>query len=121
MTKANKNLGKWGERQAAQYLIRAGIEIIEHNYYTPHGEIDLIGREEQQLIFFEVKTRTGSAFGNPEEAVTPKKKQHLINSALFYLQEHCENEPDWRIDVIAIKRKANQELEILWFKNAIEY
>ena len=120
MSKTNRLLGRWGEMKAAEYLIKKGIEIIEHNAYTPHGEIDIIGRKGEQLIFFEVKTRTSNNFGNPEEAVTQKKKEHLINSAMFYLQENCENELDWRIDVIAIKRKANQELEILWFKNAIE-
>jgi putative endonuclease len=99
----NQELGDWGEAYAAKYLEGKGYQILARNVRTPYGEIDIIAKELDQIIFVEVKTRTSRKFGYPEDAITESKITHLIESAEFYLQEHPEINVDWRIDVIAIQ------------------
>jgi putative endonuclease len=94
-------LGKFGEQIAANYLQNKGYQILETNYYTRDGEIDLICQKDKILIFVEVKTRTNRAFGWPEEAVTDDKVEKLANTASHYLQEK-EIDPEWQIDIISI-------------------
>lgn len=99
----NQELGDWGEAYAAKYLEGKGYQILAQNVRTPYGEIDIVAKELDQIIFVEVKTRTSRKFGYPEDAITESKITHLIESAEFYLQEHPEINVDWRIDVIAIQ------------------
>jgi len=116
----NREFGTWGEEQACQFLIRNGVKIITRNQLTPYGEIDIIGKDENQIIFCEVKVRSGKTFGNPEESIHALKKQHMINSAEYFFQNCEELTDDWRIDVIAIYGTPQKvELDIQWFKNAI--
>lgn len=96
-------LGKWGEEIARRYLIGQGYTILGQNIRTPYGEIDLIARREgdsPMVVFVEVKTRSSSALGWPEEGVTPRKEAHLLAAATHYAAEHAID--DWQIDVIAI-------------------
>jgi len=82
---------------------------LETNHRTPAGEIDIVAREGDWLVFVEVRTRRGDAFGTPEESITPAKQTKLIELAQSYLQTH-ESVPElWRIDVVAIEigRKGN--------------
>lgn len=121
MSKHNVKLGKWGEDQARKYLESKGYRIQETNYRTDYGEIDLIVERDRELVFVEVKTRTGGKFGNPEQAITPLKRTHMVDSATAYFQDHPLLEIDWRIDVIAIRLETKTEsVEILHFENAIE-
>jgi putative endonuclease len=117
-----QQLGRWGENYAEEFLEQQGISIIDRNVFTPFGEIDLIGKEKYDLIFFEVKTRTNQKFGNPEDSINPRKREHLIQSALHYIQNHPEEEANWRIDVIAIKRNRSgaTPAEVEWFINAVQ-
>jgi putative endonuclease len=94
-------LGKFGEQIAANYLQNKGYQILETNYYTRDGEIDLICQKDKVLIFVEVKTRTNRAFGWPEEAVTDDKVEKLAATASHYLQER-EIDAEWQIDIISI-------------------
>lgn len=115
-----KRLGGWGETIAAEYLTGNGYVILERNFRTQYGEIDLIALDKEILVFVEVKTRTSRKFGYPEEAISPKKKEHLLASAQSYLQTHQEMERDWRIDVLAIERIDRNSLpEITQFENII--
>ena len=122
MSKYKKHLGTWGEHLAEEYLCQNGIQIIARNVRTPHGEIDLVGRENQDLVFFEVKTRANMTFGYPEISVNFRKQTHLIESALYYFQSHPDESGNWRIDVISIQKTQNmdQPVQIEWFKNAIQ-
>ena len=122
MSKYRKELGKWGEQQAETYLRQNGLQIIDRNVRTPHGELDLIGHDDQDLVFIEVKTRTNMTFGYPEVSVNPRKQNHLIASALYYVQNHPEESGNWRIDVISIQKTQNkvEPVQIEWFKNAIQ-
>lgn len=115
-----QQLGKWGEAKARIFLEGKGVTILDSNYRTSYGELDLIGLEESQVVFFEVKTRSSDAFGFGEQSITKVKQQHLIDSAEAYIQAHPHLGENWRIDAIVIdgnpSRKKNK---ISWFKNAI--
>ncbi|MGD8458347.1 MAG: YraN family protein [Anaerolineales bacterium] len=115
-----KALGDWGETYAEKYLEGKGYQILDRNIRTPYGEIDIIGKKDEQLVFVEVKTRTSKKFGYPEEAITEKKVIHLIESAEFYLQENTDMNIDWRIDAIAIQVDPQRSSpKLTHFKNAI--
>ena len=112
--------GKWGENIAVKLLEARGYFVLQRNYRTPYGEMDIVTRFGEILVFVEVKTRTNRAFGFPEDAITAKKKAHLEATAQAYLQDHPEFNGEWRIDVIAIEKKPGLELpDIEWFENAI--
>src|SRR5205807_6725350 len=81
---ARQGLGRTGERLAAEELLRQGYRIVQQNFRCKHGEIDLIAEDEHDLIFVEVKTRRGNAYGLPEEAVTARKRQKIIQVASYY-------------------------------------
>jgi putative endonuclease len=92
-------LGQRGERQAARWLRRQGYRILVRGYRTPRGEIDLIARDGDTLVFVEVKTRRE---GEPAEAVTPEKEQRLCLAALEFLKRHRLMEARSRFDVVAL-------------------
>ena len=112
--------GKWGEQKAVEYLLGKGIMVIDRNHRTHYGELDIIGLENTQVVFFEVKTRSNDLFGFPEESINIRKQEHLVNSAEEYMQVHPDLGEDWRIDVIAIEgHPRNQKINIQWYKNAV--
>lgn len=119
MTSQKKALGLWGEQRAAEFLQDQGYEILDRNVRSEYGEIDLLARHGNALVFVEVKTRSSNAFGYPEEAVTELKQQHMQDCALAYLQAHPEVEGDWRVDVIAVSRVPGAKPEIVHFENAL--
>jgi putative endonuclease len=98
-----KQLGRWGEDLAANHLTSAGCTILARNWRTRHGEIDIIARDGESIAFVEVKTRRGTQFGLPEEALTPAKATRLTKLAQAYISEHELYETDWRIDLIAVQ------------------
>lgn len=112
-------LGKWGESLAADYLADRGYIILERNARTSYGEIDLVARQGSCLVFVEVKTRASAVLGSPEISVSGRKQAHLIASARAYVQALPEQEDDWRIDVIAIRRFTGVPAEIVHFENVI--
>lgn len=107
--KHRQKLGGWGEQQAAAYLADRGYKLLDRNVHTPYGEIDLIFKKDDRIVFVEVKTRTSTQYGYPEQSVTLHKRRHLIASAQFYLQNQPEMIDDWQIDVLAVEKKSNQE------------
>jgi len=98
----NKSPGTWGEDLALRYLIQNGYELVERNYRTRRGEIDLIVRKEDALVFVEVKLRRGTGFGDPLEAVTPRKQYTLRSVAERYLYARKPHYDILRFDVIGI-------------------
>jgi putative endonuclease len=103
MSKHNQKIGRWGEEIAAEYLQEKGYQLVDRNFRTPYGEIDLIVRRDEITIFVEVKTRTSARFGYPEESITPRKQQHMFDSAEHYAQENKLEH--WRIDAISVEGK----------------
>ncbi len=95
----NRLLGERGERAAARYLRRHGMRILYRRYGTLWGEIDLIARDGEILVFTEVKTRR---HGVPAEAVTPEKERRLTMAALHFLRLHGLLEARCRFDIVAI-------------------
>ena len=121
MSNKNINLGKWGESIAADYIENNGYKILEKNFRTEYGEIDVIAEKEGVIVFVEVKTRTGKQYGHPEGAITPQKSLHMLESAQAYIQGHSDSAMEWRIDVIAIyKNKLGEYPKIAHFENAIQ-
>jgi putative endonuclease len=117
---AAHGLGRTGERLAAEELIRAGYRILECNFYCRYGEIDLVAEHGHDLVFVEVKTRRGNAYGLPEESVTVRKQRKLIQTAIFYLDLHNCAERSWRIDVVAVQLSTGGKLqEIRIYQHAV--
>ena len=117
---ARQGLGRTGERLAAEELSRRGYHILEQNFRCTHGEIDLVAEDAQDLIFIEVKTRRGNAYGLPEEAVTARKQQKIVQVASFYLDLHACSERSWRIDIVAVQlSKGGKPEEIRIYQNAV--
>jgi putative endonuclease len=98
-----KALGTLGEKKAAEFLRKKKYRIRETNFRCREGEIDIIAQDKDYLVFVEVRTRTGIAFGTPEESVTPAKKEKLVSAALTYLQTHADSPSLWRFDVVAVE------------------
>jgi putative endonuclease len=122
VTRYTQILGKWGEQLAVEHLAGLGYQIISVNHRTPFGEIDIIAQDGSELVFIEVKTRSSNALGNPEGSVTPKKQQHILDSAQHYLANLDPQVDEWRVDVVAITgRPGNLKIDIQVFQNALYF
>lgn len=94
--------GKVGEIIATNFLKSKGYKIVANNYKNSIGEIDIIAKDKDYLVFVEVKTRLSSAFGDPAEAVNNIKQHKIRQVATFYLKQHKQLETNCRFDVISI-------------------
>lgn len=95
-------IGKIGEDLATKYLENLGYTIIERNFVAKQGEIDIIAKDKEELVFIEVKTRTNTLYGKPIDAVNEIKQKHLISTTKYYLySKHLENE-FVRLDVVEV-------------------
>ena len=101
------DLGRKGEELAASLCTERGLSILELNYRTPLGEIDIIAKDRDVLVFIEVKTRAGNVYGAPFEAVTMRKKQKIRAVALSYLKK-LKKEVPVRFDVISISLRGKE-------------
>jgi putative transposase len=97
-----RQLGDQGEDLAAAALKKQGYKILERNFVTPLGEIDLIAREGKTVVVVEVKTRKSTRFGSPQEAVSVTKQQRLRRLADYYLKAKRLTEAPVRFDVVAV-------------------
>lgn len=97
------DIAKIGESAAAEYLIAHGYEILAQNFRFQRGEIDLIVKQDDRIIFVEVKTRRSLKYGLPQYAVTVKKQRQISKIALAYLQAQNLMDVPCRFDVIAIQ------------------
>ncbi|MBI1931993.1 MAG: YraN family protein [Ignavibacteriales bacterium] len=113
-----KDIGNYGEKIATDFLVEKGFEIIEQNYHFGHGEIDIIAKEKDILVFVEVKTRKNLEFGDPILAVTKNKQRQLKKIAEAYLYEKEIKNTDCRIDVIGILLNKNLPPKITYIENA---
>ena len=117
---SKKSFGDTGEELAKKYLKDQGYEIIDSNFRTRFGEIDIIARDGDVWVFCEVKARHHLKFGLPEESVTFRKQNKIIRMALYYLKEKKLKEISWRIDVISILFRGLKPPKIRLIKNAVE-
>lgn len=100
-------LGKVGENLAVEYLKKQNYQLLERNFRCKRGEIDIIAKDKQELIFIEVKTRTNKKYGKPADAVTTRKKKHIYKAAEYYLAIHKKLYEYVRIDVIEVYEYKN--------------
>jgi putative endonuclease len=115
-----RDTGILGEKLAKDYLKKRGYRIRETNYRCPEGEVDIIARQKDCLVFIEVKTRRSLEFGSPEESITAKKRERLRAVAAHYQQAHDKLPQLWRIDVVAIELDSkNKPSRIELFENAV--
>ena len=111
MKATRQGLGRTGERLAVERLLQDGYHILERNFRCRYGEIDIVAEDEHDLVFVEVKTRRGVAYGRPEEAVTARKQRKLLELALYYLDLHDCSARSWRIDVVAVQLSPSGKFE----------
>jgi len=100
----NENIqrGHAGEDLAVDYLIKKGYRIIHRNYRFEHGEIDIVAEDGAVLVFVEVKSRRSKQFGEPEDAVTSRKRMLLRRTAEGYIFENNIEDKDCRFDVVTV-------------------
>jgi putative endonuclease len=108
-----KEIGRKGEALAQKFLKKKGYHILMQNYICKLGEMDIIAREKDTLVFVEVKTRTSMAFGPPQLAVNETKQRQLSKVALHFLAEHHLEEAKARFDVVAILLGDPGEIELI--------
>lgn len=113
-----RKTGLFYEQQAADYLIRQGLILVEKNFVIRGGELDLVMRDKQTLVFVEVKYRDNPRHGHAAEMVTKQKQKRLIRSAMIWMKKQHLNvhNTDFRFDVVAIQDSGRH---IEWIKNAI--
>ncbi len=116
-----QEVGKLGEKLAQKFLKKRGYHILETNFRCREGEIDIVARQKDYLVFIEVRTKSNLAFGTPEESITGAKKGRLVASAFAYISIHQNLPSLWRIDVVAIEvddKGKTKRIELI--ENAIE-
>lgn len=96
-------MGKAAEDQAVKFLVNLGYQIIERNFHSKFGEIDVVALKDETLVFVEVKARSTKLFGLPEEAVNAGKIRHITLAGEYYASLHPELPQLQRIDVVAIE------------------
>lgn len=117
---AKLRLGAQGERIAEAFLKTRGYRIIRENFTTPLGEIDLIAREGDLIVFVEVKTRASDEYGPPQSSVTLTKQRQIIKAAELFLQREGLSESACRFDVVAVTLRGGkaEQPEILLIRDA---
>lgn len=102
---STREVGRFGEQVICDYLISNGCKILERNYMTRHGEIDIIAEDEQCIMFIEVKTRSDTKalnkYGRPANAVNKYKWQHIIYAANTYIRKYNPTKM-FRLDVAEV-------------------
>lgn len=116
-SKYRKKLGAWGESFALDHLVKKGYELIEKNYHTRYGEIDLIMKKDGQLVAVEVKTRKSDAYGIAEYSITRKKYQAIKASMFIYFESYEDLNPEWQLDILVIEKNSPGEPEIFHYEN----
>jgi putative endonuclease len=119
MPSKDQLFGKESESTAVKLLKKHGYKIIEQNYRTQLGEIDIIAKEKNTIVFIEVKSRKSTSYGNPKYSVTPKKKRKISMVALYFLKVTKQSGSKARFDVVSISPGGiDPEIEII--KNAFD-
>jgi putative endonuclease len=114
-----RDLGRHGEQAAEQFLRAQGYEIVARNYRCSYGEIDLVARDRDTLVFVEVRTQSGPMFGDPLESVTRRKQRQIAKAAWHYVVRHRVEDQPLRFDVIGISWN-NAAPQIVHVKGAFE-
>lgn len=115
-----RDTGILGEKLAGDFLKKRGYHILETNYRCREGEIDIVARHKDSLVFIEVRTKSSAEFGSPEESITPAKMEKLRATAYRYQETHDNLPPLWRIDFVAVELDSQgKPSRIELFENAV--
>lgn len=114
-----KQYGRTGEALAEKHLRRMGYKILERNYRTPQGEIDIVAKHKGVIVFVEVKARRSRRYGDPKWALTPAKQRKISMAALAYLKQHQATQSRARFDVVTVQ-PADDRPRIEVIANAFE-
>lgn len=120
MTIERIHLGKQGEREAVKLLQSEGYQIMECNFRTKLGEIDIIAQDNDTICFVEVRTKTSPEEGHPLESISPHKCRKLTQAAWCYLKEKDLTEAHARFDIVAVMPLEDGEYKTELVKNAFE-
>ena len=118
MAETTKHIGDRGEDIAAAYLEMKDWLIIDRNYTFEKAEVDIVATDRNYIIFVEVKTRSGTFFGRPEEFVTPAKEANIKKAAEAWIYERKMETAVVRFDIISIVQSANEAPDITHFEDA---
>ena len=103
-----RDFGNTGENLATEYLEKQGYTILERNFYWKQGEIDIIAKDKNEIVFIEVKSRSNKLFGIPSEAVKKQKIKHLFRTARYFLYKNKMINEYIRFDVVEILIKSGK-------------
>ena len=112
-------LGRWAENRSLSYLKKQGLELIRKNFHGPSGEIDLIMKDNNTIVFIEVKCRTDNNFYHPVEAIDKNKCKKITSTGEYFLIKNRLSDAECRFDVILITGNVKLH-EIEWIKNAFQ-
>lgn len=118
MAKTTRDIGNNGEDIAAAYLESKDWIILDRNYFFEKAEVDIVATDRNYIVFVEVKTRSGTYFGRPEEYVTPEKEKNIKKAAEAWIYERKMETAVVRFDIISVVQKGNEVPEITHFEDA---
>lgn len=121
MKYSSRKIGQQNEGLAADYLRDRGYSIITLNWRCAKGEIDIIARQDQTLVFVEVRSRSSASTAAAFESVNPRKRDKLIQLAYEYLSAHALEDSNWRVDVIGIALRGRSQPVIEHVENALDW
>ena len=124
MPSARSKLGDWGEEAAGIFLQNLGFQILDRKYRCTWGEIDLVAKDGEDLVFVEVRTRRNASYGTPEESITAAKIRRLLAACQYYIDKHVESQTaantGWRIDLVSVRPVRGRGPRIDHLRNAVE-
>src|SRR3989344_6369519 len=112
----NNQTGSYGENLACEFLKKQGYKIVEKNYRIRGGEVDIVAKDKDYLVFVEVKTRWSHEYGLPVDSITPWKIKHLLRTAQFYLLKVNWGNNPFRLDFVSVDfagSRDNPKLELI--------
>ena len=104
-------LGRLGEELAGRFLRELGYQILTTNYRCPRGEVDIVAKDGEEVVFVEVRTRRSQAFGTPQESLTRPKIRRLVATCQDYLQGYGGADTNWRIDLVSVRLDQGNRVE----------
>jgi putative endonuclease len=111
MPTARARLGTRGEELTQRFLQQKGYQILTCNYRCRWGEIDIVARDADELVFVEVRARRSADYGTPEESLTEAKLRRLLAASQHYLQQHEKDGINWRIDLVCVRLQRDYRLQ----------
>ena len=114
-------LGRLGEELAGRFLRKLGYQILTTNYRCRQGEVDIVARDGEEVVFVEVRTRRSRGFGTPQESLTRPKMRRLVATCQNYLQGYGGADTNWRIDLVSVRLdQGNRVKDIDHLRHAVQ-